>query len=266
MVSNEPNFAYEGTRADLNTGALDVSYSAGADFFLGGFDDPVMFGAEAPNFTTVNSTSSSSVTVSPRDLLLQSMDSAPPSTTLPALTPESAMFETPNTMMLETPGTSSDFGDSMAYDDCAHWPSLFPDPVSELKRNDSSNSLIVVHAGGEPKPTTTAASPITMTARPSTVAGIRKKQKPLGPIVADPEDAVGLKRARNTAAARKSREKKLAQMDLLQDLITELEAKLKQSQDTVAKRDETIAQLKARMSEQSGSFMSFSGLDEDESF
>lgn len=262
MVSNEPNFAYEGTRGDLNTGALHVSYSGGADLFFGGFDDPVMFGADVPNFTSVNSSSSSSVTVSPRDLLLQSMESAPPSTALPALTPESAMFETPNTMMLETPGTSSEFGDSMPYDDSTSWPSLFPDSAPEMKRNDSSNSLILVHAGGERKPSAPSASPMTLTARPSAVAGIRKKQKPLGPIVADPEDIVGLKRARNTAAARKSREKKLAQMDLLQELVADLEAKLKQSQDTIKERDETIAQLQARVGAQSSSFMDFSDLDE----
>lgn len=259
MVSNEPNFAYEGTRGDLNTGALEVSYSGGADLFFAGFDDPVMFGADASNFTSVNSGSSTGVTVSPRDLLLQNMDSAPSSTALPALTPESAMFETPNTMMLETPGTSSDFGDSMQYDDSTNWTSLFPDSAPEMKRNDSSSSFIVVHSGGERKPSTTAgASPITLNSRPSTVAGIRKKQKPLGPIVADPEDPVGLKRARNTAAARKSREKKLQHMDILQDRIAELEAQLKQSEDTVKERDETIAQLNARLESQSSTFLDFS--------
>ncbi|GAB7350896.1 hypothetical protein MBLNU459_g1411t1 [Dothideomycetes sp. NU459] len=258
MVSNEPNFAYEGTRGDLNTGALDVSFNGGADMFFGGFDDPIMFGAEASNFTSVNSSTSSSVTVSPRDLLLQSMESAPSSTTMPALTPESAMFETPNTLMLETPGTSSEFGDTMSFDDAAHWPSLFPESAPEMKRNDSSSSLIVVHAGGERKLSSAAdASPITANIRPSTVAGVRKKQKPLGPIVADPEDPVGLKRARNTAAARKSREKKLQQMDTLQALVDDLQAQLKQ-------RDATIAQLNAQLGSQSqsSSFMDFSSLDE----
>ena len=62
----------------------------------------------------------------------------------------------------------------------------------------------------------------------SNVAGVnaRKRDKPLPPIVVDENDTVALKRARNTAAARKSRAKKVAERDDLEAKIADLEAQV----------------------------------------
>jgi len=51
----------------------------------------------------------------------------------------------------------------------------------------------------------------------------RRVTKPLPPIVVDPSDTTAVKRARNTEAARKSRAKKMAQLEALEQRIRELE-------------------------------------------
>ncbi|KAJ4421363.1 General control protein [Neurospora sp. IMI 360204] len=66
--------------------------------------------------------------------------------------------------------------------------------------------------------------------RHSSVAGVgsRRRDKPLPPIIVeDPSDVVAMKRARNTLAARKSRERKAQRLD-------ELEAKI---EELIAERD-----------------------------
>jgi hypothetical protein len=66
-----------------------------------------------------------------------------------------------------------------------------------------------------------------MSSRPSSVAGVgsRRRDKPLPPIIVDdPSDTVAMKRARNTLAARKSRERKAARFDELEEKIAKLTA------------------------------------------
>ena len=61
----------------------------------------------------------------------------------------------------------------------------------------------------------------------SSVSGVnsRKRDKPLPPIIVeDPNDTVAMKRARNTLAARKSRQRKMQRFDELEDKIAKLEA------------------------------------------
>ena len=63
--------------------------------------------------------------------------------------------------------------------------------------------------------------------RHSSVSGVnsRRRDKPLPPIIIeDPSDVVAMKRARNTLAARKSRERKAIRFDELEDRIAKLEA------------------------------------------
>ncbi len=63
--------------------------------------------------------------------------------------------------------------------------------------------------------------------KPSSVSGVaaRKRDKPLPPItIEDPSDSVALKRARNTMAARKSRQRKLERLEELERTVEELEA------------------------------------------
>ena len=53
----------------------------------------------------------------------------------------------------------------------------------------------------------------------------RKRDKPLPPIIVeDPNDTVAMKRARNTLAARKSRERKAQRFEELEERIAKLEA------------------------------------------
>ena len=62
--------------------------------------------------------------------------------------------------------------------------------------------------------------------RHSSVAGVnsRRRDKPLPPIIVDdPADTTAMKRARNTLAARKSRERKAQRLDDLELKIAKLE-------------------------------------------
>ncbi|KAM3527363.1 hypothetical protein MY4038_006346 [Beauveria bassiana] len=63
--------------------------------------------------------------------------------------------------------------------------------------------------------------------RYAAAAGVnaRKLNKPLPPIIVeDPDDFIAMKRARNTLAARKSRERKALRFDELKDTIAKLKA------------------------------------------
>ena len=229
------NVAYDGTHADLGMGSGSSFLSSNADLSLFGADD--MF-----NFTPINDAAPTPSTVSPRDLFMDSMSSVPSSTAFPELTPGSEMLATPDT----SPWTFDTL--PTAHDEYA-FP-LFPDMGNDdiddvctsaplLQRHDSTNSQVVVCAASESrKASSVSASPMMGGLMPSVSAGIRKKQKPLPAIVVDSTDPIALKRARNTAAARKSRERKEAHRDNLESRIAELEALLQE-------RDDEIAALKA---------------------
>ncbi|RAL17201.1 amino acid starvation-responsive transcription factor GCN4 [Aspergillus homomorphus CBS 101889] len=68
--------------------------------------------------------------------------------------------------------------------------------------------------------------------KPSTSTGVSKRQKkPLKPVEYDPADPHAYKRARNTMAARKSRERKLEHVKDLESRIAELEEELLEAQE-----------------------------------
>ncbi|KAK4560504.1 General control protein [Recurvomyces mirabilis] len=230
LTSSPVNVAYEGTFGDL---------SAGNNMFTGAgefnFDDCVEVGNHdnmpAADFTAINHG-----TISPKDVF---NDSVPPSTTFTNLTtPQSGYLDTPD----DDYETSPLFTDSLGIDNSAQWPSLFPeyDPAALagaplMTRNSSSTSTgqIVVHPGGESfsrKRSSTQASPASFSPalKHSAVAGVaaRKRDKPLPPIMASEDDPVALKRARNTAAARKSRAKKVLERDDLEAEIADLQAQV----------------------------------------
>jgi general control protein GCN4 len=65
----------------------------------------------------------------------------------------------------------------------------------------------------------------------------RKRDKPLPPIIVeDPNDTVAMKRARNTLAARKSRQRKMQRFDELEDKIAKLEAERDHWKDIALRR------------------------------
>ncbi|CAM1506484.1 Fc.00g061250.m01.CDS01 [Cosmosporella sp. VM-42] len=171
-------------------------------------------------------------TVSPQDLLVQDFMSAPNSTALTALTSPSMYGESPD--FADGYDVSPNFG-SNDFDGTADpWFPLFPQdtaPVPETTSADNSpaqqsddlDSGSRSSSGGRRK---SGNSPPTST-RHSSVSGVasRKRDKPLPPIIVeDPNDTVAMKRARNTLAARKSRERKAQRFEELEERIAKLEA------------------------------------------
>ena len=231
---SEINVAYDGTFADL--GAADGSMFDVNDNF-----DFTQFGDANQGFTAINNDgfAPNGATVSPKDLF-NTTDSVPPSTSFTNLT-------TPGSTFLETPDedyqTSPLFTDNLdVHDTDQQWYSLFPEdsstpaaPMMARTTSSSSANQVMVHPGGEAhnrKRSSTNASPMTFASpavRHSSVAGVnptRKRDKPLPPIMVDENDAVALKRARNTAAARKSRAKKVEERETLEAEIADLKAQV----------------------------------------
>lgn len=189
----------------------------------------------AMDFASSTSSSTSNLgTVSPQDLLLQEpLLSAPGSTALTSLTSPSVYNESPE---LDSFDVSPSFG-SVEFDGSADpWYPLFPqdsnggaDQTRSLdgspadKSEDFEEVAPRTSAGGRKK---SASSP-NCSARHSSVSGVssRRRDKPLPPIIVeDPNDTVAMKRARNTLAARKSRERKAQRFEDLEDRIAKLEA------------------------------------------
>lgn len=177
-------------------------------------------------------------TVSPQDLLVQDpYMSAPNSSALTALTSPSP-YESPDFM--DGYDVSPSFGSGDFTDSGPNaWFSLFPDQPAA--GNVASDVLVpvaeaagkVTSASPEPsEPTKVSVSRRKSSGSPhvgphASVAGVgsRKRDKPLPPIVIDdPNDTVAMKRARNTLAARKSRERKAQRFEDLEEKIRELEA------------------------------------------
>lgn len=197
-----------------------------------GFSSPAI-----PNVFDFSGSASSSVsnlgTVSPQDLLVQEpFMSAPNSSALTALTSPSIYNESPD--FTDGYDVSPNFG-SADFDTAGDpWFPLFPQEtttVPELSSLDNSpeQNSEELDSVGRASPSSrrrSAASPSTST-RHSSVAGVgaRKRDKPLPPIlINDVNDTVALKRARNTLAARKSRERKAQRLDELEEKIAKLEA------------------------------------------
>ena len=230
------NVAYDGTHADLGMDSASSLFSSNADLSLFGNDD--LFG-----FTSVNDSLATPSTVSPQDLFMDSMSSVPSSTAFPELTPSSDMLATPDSSpwLFDTLHNTNDDYAFPLFPDAGKDDSedLLPS-ASSMQRSDSTASQVVICAASEPRNTPAAnESPMIAGHKPSASAGVRKRQKPLPAIVVDSSDPVALKRARNTAAARKSRERKEAHRDSLEYRIAELEALLKE-------RDSEIALLKSQ--------------------
>lgn len=173
-----------------------------------------------------NASAAQDTTVSPKDLLCDS--SVPPSTAFTNLTtPSSALLDTPDTSYQ----TSPLFDDGFQLDPHNDWYSLFPTDSNESNvstaptTSTSPQGQVLVHPGGESRrlKRVRPSTPLTATSRHSSVAGVTKYENVLPPIVVDEGDTVALKRARNTAAARKSRDKKVKEKETADAHIRALE-------------------------------------------
>jgi general control protein GCN4 len=187
---------------------------------------PTMYDA---NQNMSSSSSTNMGTVSPQDLLVRDpFASAPNSTSFTNLTSPSTYNESPeyNGDFDVSPYVGNDdLGNAQFAGD--PWYPLFPqdDQATEQPKVDQSPLLpeeeleVSEHlrtSSGRRRSTTAGSPP----GSHSSVSGVnsRKRDKPLPPIIVeDPNDTVAMKRARNTLAARKSRQRKMQKMEELED-------------------------------------------------
>lgn len=194
---------------------------------------------------STSSSTSNPGTVSPHDLLVRdAFMPTPNSAAFTTLTSPSIFDGSPD---FDGFDVSPNFGSAEAHGPADPWFPLFPPHVSpvvpvsmtptvtpEDSPEISSEECYATKLGscspdpacgaGLRKKSTTSSH---TEGRHSSVAGVnsRKRDKPLPPIVvADPNDTVAMKRARNTLAARKSRERKALRTDELEKANAELRA------------------------------------------
>lgn len=187
-----------------------------------------------PSVFDVNGSASSSMTnigtVSPQDLLIhEPYMSAPNSTALTALTSPSIYNESPDFNDTFNMSPNLDGGEPLDGGSGDPWFPLFPSEVTSgvtgsdpTTDRSSTNSAPRQPATRQKKRKSGGASPRT----PSSGSGVgsRRRDKPLPPIIVeDPSDVVAMKRARNTLAARKSRERKAQRLEELEGRIAALE-------------------------------------------
>ena len=173
-------------------------------------------------------------TVSPHDLLVRdAFSSAPNSTAFTNLTSPSTYNESPeytdNFDVSPFIGNSGDLDHALSGDP---WYPLFPqDDQAEQTQPDASPLLpeeeleVSEQLRSSRRRSNSGTSPPSGTH--SSVSGVnsRKRDKPLPPIIVeDPNDTIAMKRARNTLAARKSRQRKMQRFEELEDKISKLEA------------------------------------------
>lgn len=183
-------------------------------------------GIPAYDMTASSASSANLGTISPQDLF-RDFTSAPNSTTLTNLTSPSLYNESPafDSLDISPAFDVGDFGNNTD-----PWFPLFPPEntavsiaAADQSPAQQSEELEVVEKAPRRK---SSNSPTTSHGRHSSVSGVnsRRRDKPLPPIVVDdPSDTVAMKRARNTLAARKSRERKAQRLEDLEEKIMKLE-------------------------------------------
>lgn len=201
---------------------------------------PAIQATNSPALAMSRTTSSSTNmgTISPQELSLRDITfSAPSSTAFTNLTSPSAYNESPN-YLDDSPMFG---GDALAQD--ANWFPLFPedqviqqplnlvDPVPELQPvildaspllqvedlNDV-DQLELADALRDQRRRSSCSPQMGNKASSTSGVGARRRNQPLPPIIVeDKNDTVAMKRARNTLAARKSRQKKMESFDRLQE-------------------------------------------------
>ncbi|KAH7151787.1 hypothetical protein B0J13DRAFT_657903 [Dactylonectria estremocensis] len=184
------------------------------------------------DFNSASSSTSNLGTVSPQDLLIhEPFMSAPNSSALTALTSPSIYNESPD--FTDGYDVSPNFGSADFEGSGDPWFPLFPQETttvpeqpsvdnSPAQRSDDLEPIERSSSAGRRKSGNSPPS-----TRHSSVSGVapRKRDKPLPPIIVeDPSDTIAMKRARNTLAARKSRERKAIRFEELEERIAKLEA------------------------------------------
>lgn len=218
-----------------------TAFGGGADVTShSAFPSPVSH--NYPDFD-MSSSHSNLGTVSPVDLLVGDF-SAPNSTAFTDLTSPSVFNGSPD--FTGSVDASPLFGADHL--DVAHWTPLFGpteqlEPLATTESSQEQSSLEVEQSPAtmsEDLPTASlsdrrkssvVSSP---SGRMSATAGVgsRRRTKPLPPIeIKDKDDIVAYKRAKNTLAARKSRERKAIKVEELEEKVKDLQALLASEQE-----------------------------------
>lgn len=206
------------------------------------------------SFASLADPSANERTVSPKDLMADF--SAPPSGAL-------SSFSTPFTPFDDSPGLSNvstatsplfAMGDADLGLDGKNWDSLFPTEGDPFANVAPAAPAPLVTESIEASPmvrnvSSTSASPMVRNAsspgsgRHSSVSGVsaRRRERPLKVLDFQTSDPVASKRARNTAAARKSRAKKVQRQE-------EMEIEIAGLQDTISQQAAEIERLRAMLS------------------
>jgi hypothetical protein len=196
------------------------------------------------NLSSSSSSTNNMGTVSPQDLLVRdTFASAPNSTAFTNLTSPSTYNESPEyTDNFDVSPFVGNNDDSTLSGD--PWFPLFPQDEQDQATTEAQQSPLLPeeelevqeHLKSNRRRSATATSPGTH----SSVAGVnsRKRDKPLPPIIIDdPSDTVAMKRARNTLAARKSRQRKMQRFEELEDQIAKLTAERDHWKDIALRRE-----------------------------
>ena len=205
---------------NINFPDLDYKYSPAV---------PTMY-SPAPAMNRTDSASTSMGTVSPQDLMVRDATfSAPNSTVFTNLTSPSQYNESPDYLhdLDVSPMYNSD--DLTSGDP---WFPLFPEgdvsfpaPVAADTSPLAADEELEVGDALRERRRRSDSSPHSKAASAAAGVSARKRNQPLPPIVVeDPNDTVAIKRARNTLAARKSRQKKMERFDELEAEIARIAA------------------------------------------
>jgi hypothetical protein len=222
---------------------LDADFGAGFDA-SGSFDWET-----GANFTPVNNGTgtTSTSTVSPKDLFNDYMGSAPPSTAFTNLT--SPDINASPYMASSSTEVSPMFHNTDDLNaDTANWYSLFPEDgqsqsqmAPPMERHDSNvttgslgESPVLLDEHNFRRKSTNNSPGHGRNTSITGVSKTRRRKQPLQPIAVDANDKVALKRARNTLAARESRQRKLDHLGTLEARIKELEDREQEFKATLA--------------------------------
>ncbi|KAH6614993.1 hypothetical protein C7974DRAFT_436940 [Boeremia exigua] len=234
-----PNVA---NMADLNSNnSFDSGASLMPAFQAGGFSLEQVSAFTAINDPSV--ASGSTRTVSPKDIFADAFGSAPPSAAFTNLTSPDIDA---SPFLNESFETSPMFQGEPLMNNSNDWFSLFPEEENKLhevaqyapavqfpmERTISSQSMersgsssigspIVLDSSSFRRKSSVTNSPAT-----NGISKSRRRKGALPPIAVDPGDKVALKRARNTLAARESRQRKFDHVSELENRNAELEAEI----------------------------------------
>jgi general control protein GCN4 len=243
MQGNGPALVPAGARdshcADMDLFDEFTAFEGGASTqnasFQSAYSSPAVPNIYDPHMNLSSSSSTNMDTVSPQDLLRDPFASAPNSTAFTNLTSPSTYNGSPeytdNFDVSPFIGNNGDLDHALSGDP---WYPLFPQEEQEQPNNADQSPLLPeeelevsehLRSNNSRRRSGTTSSPPSGTH--SSVSGVnsRKRDKPLPPIIVeDPNDTIAMKRARNTLAARKSRQRKMQRFEELEDKIAKLEA------------------------------------------